>query len=169
MIGNFKEKRPEIHNTCFVAESADIIGDVVIGENSNVWFGTVIRGDTNKIIIGKNTNIQDNSTLHVDGAASLNIGDNVTVGHGVILHGCSIDNSALIGMGSIVLNNAKIGEYTIIGAGSLVTEGKEIPAGVLCMGSPAKIIRELTEDEKIKIRKSAEHYVELSQEYMNRL
>lgn len=165
MIGKFENKYPEIHNSCFVAGSADIFGDVHIGENSNVWFGTVIRGDTNKIIIGKNTNIQDNCTLHVDDIASLNIGDSVTVGHGVILHGCSIGNSSLIGMGSIVLNNAKIGECTIIGAGSLITEGKEIPSGVLCMGSPAKIIRELRGDEIEKLRNNAEHYVELSKKY----
>lgn len=165
MIGNFNNKKPKVHSSCFIADSADVVGDIVIGENSNVWFGTVIRGDTNNIIIGENTNIQDNCTLHVDGTAPLIIGDNVTVGHGVILHGCVIDNSTLIGMGSIVLNNAKIGAESIIGAGSLVTEGKEIPSGVLCMGSPAKIIRELTEEEKIKTRKSAEHYVQLSEQY----
>jgi carbonic anhydrase/acetyltransferase-like protein (isoleucine patch superfamily) len=165
MVEKFEDKYPEIHNSCFVAGSADILGDVHIGENSNVWFGTVIRGDTNRIIIGKNTNIQDNCTLHVDGIAPLSIGDSVTVGHGVILHGCSIGNSSLIGMGSIVLNNAKIGECTIIGAGSLITKGKEIPSGVLCMGSPAKIIRKLREEEIEKLRSNAEHYVELSKKY----
>ncbi|WP_027624841.1 gamma carbonic anhydrase family protein [Clostridium lundense] len=165
MIDSFNNKEPKIHNSCFIAHSADVVGDIVIGEKSNVWFGTVIRGDTNNVVIGKNTNIQDNCTLHVDSTAPLIIGDNVTVGHGVILHGCVIKNSALIGMGSIILNNAKIGAESIIGAGSLVTEGKEIPSGVLCMGSPARIIRELTEEEKINIRKSAEHYVELSEQY----
>ncbi|KAJ51180.1 carbonic anhydrase/acetyltransferase-like protein (isoleucine patch superfamily) [Clostridium tetanomorphum] len=165
MIYSFNEKKPNVHDNCFIANSADIIGDVYLEENSNIWFGTVIRGDTNEIVVGKNTNVQDNCILHVDSIAPLNIGNNVTIGHGVILHGCNIGNCSLIGMGSIVLNNAKIGDYTILGAGSLVTEGKEIPSGVLCMGSPAKVVRYLTEEEKIKIRESAKHYVGLSQEY----
>lgn len=165
MIKNFLKKRPYIEESCFIAENASIIGDVKIGQNSSVWFGSVIRAELNSISIGKNTNIQDNSTLHEDKDAPLIIGDNVTVGHNVILHGCNIENNVLIGMGSIILNNAKIGEQTIIGAGSLVTEGKEIPSGVLCLGSPAKVIRNLTEEEISRIKISADHYRELASEY----
>lgn len=165
MIKNFLEKSPEIQESCFIAENASIIGDVKIGENSSVWFGTVIRAESNNINIGKNTNIQDNSTLHEENDAPLIIGDNVTVGHNAILHGCDIGNNVIIGMGSIILNNAKIGEETIIGAGSLVTEAKEIPSGVLCLGSPAKVIRNLTVEEISKIKRSAEHYRELASEY----
>lgn len=165
MIKSFVEKSPYIEESCFIAGNASIIGDVKIGGNSSVWFGTVIRAESNNIIIGKNTNIQDNSTLHEDKDAPLIIGDNVTVGHNVILHGCNIDNDVLVGMGSIILNNATIGEKTIIGAGSLVTEGKKIPSGVLCLGSPAKVIRNLTEEEINKIKISADHYKELASEY----
>lgn len=165
MMRNFVEKSPCVEESCFIAENASIIGDVKIEENSSVWFGTVIRAESSNIIMGKNTNIQDNSTLHGDKDAPLIIGDNVTVGHNVILHGCNIENDVLVGMGSIILNNATIGEKSIVGAGSLVTEGKKIPSGVLCLGSPAKVIRNLTEEEIDKIRISADHYKELASEY----
>lgn len=165
MIKTYEGKIPTIHSSCYIAESADIIGDVKIVEMANIWFGAVIRGDINSITIGKNTNIQDNCVLHVEKNSPLYIGDDVTVGHGAILHGCSIGNGSLIGMGSIVLNNAIIGTQTLVGAGSLIPEGKHIPDGVLCMGSPVKIIRELTDEEKQKLTESATKYVTLSNKY----
>lgn len=166
MIYSFKGISPDIQSSCFVADSADIIGNVKIGENSSIWFGAVVRGDTNNISIGKETNIQDNCIIHVnrdDGPVS--IGNGVTVGHGAILHGCTIKDNTLIGMGSVILDNAVIGENTIIGAGSLITGGKEIPDGVLCLGSPGRVIRKLTDKEIESIKKDAEHYVEVSREF----
>lgn len=165
MIRNYKDNIPVIHESCFVAESADIIGRVSLEENCSIWFGAVIRGDCNSIHIGKGSNIQDNCTVHVGHKEAVKIGEYVTVGHNAIIHGCKIGSNTLIGMGAVILNNAEIGEGTIIGAGSLVTENKKIPSGVLCMGSPAKVIRELTEEEKRRIKESAKFYLEEMKEY----
>lgn len=161
MIKAIKEKIPKVDESCFIADNAVVIGDVKIKENTNVWYGVVIRSDMNNTIIGKNTNIQENTTVHNDFDYGVTIGDNVTIGHNCIIHGCKINNSVLVGMGSIILNGAEIGDNTIIGAGSLVTQNKKIPSGVLCMGSPAKVVRELTSDEIESIKESALHYVEL--------
>lgn len=166
MIKTFEDKSPIIDESCYISESVDIIGDVTIEENANIWFGTRIRGDMNFIKIGKNTNIQENSMVHVDTHCECVLGNNVTVGHGAIIHGCIIADNVLVGMGSIILNGAKIGKNTIIGAGSLVPQGKEIPEGVLALGSPVKIIRELTKDEIQSIQKSADNYVALSKKYI---
>jgi len=166
MIHQFDGQIPSIHENTFIASSADVIGNVSIGEYSNIWFGTVLRGDWNDISIGTHTNIQDNCSVHIDEDFQVSIGDYVTIGHNAIIHGCKISNYTLIGMGSTVLNGAEIGEYTIIGANSLVTQGKKIPAGVLCMGVPAKVIRELTTEEKESLKESAEHYVKLSMKYI---
>jgi carbonic anhydrase/acetyltransferase-like protein (isoleucine patch superfamily) len=168
MIHQFDGQIPNVHKDSFIASSADVIGNVFIGENSNIWFGTVLRGDMNYLSIGTCTNIQDNSTVHNDDDFPTDIGDYVTIGHNSVIHGCKIANNTLIGMSSTVLNGAEIGEYTIIGAGSLVTQGKKIPAGVLCMGVPAKVIRELTIEEKESIRISAQNYVELSKKYIRK-
>ncbi|WP_315114330.1 gamma carbonic anhydrase family protein [uncultured Clostridium sp.] len=165
MIKKIKDREPKIHKSCFVAETSHVIGDVTLEEGVNLWFGSVLRGDTNNIIIGKNTNIQDNSVLHVDKNHPLIIEENVTVGHGAILHGCNIGSNSLIGMGSIVLDGAVIGKHTLVAAGSLVPQGKVIPDGVLCIGSPVKVIRELTEEEKTNLTQSALNYVELSKAY----
>ncbi|EJO5348783.1 gamma carbonic anhydrase family protein [Clostridium botulinum] len=166
MIYEYNGKKPEIDNKAFVAKSADLIGDVVLDENSTVLFGAVLRGDINSIYVGKGSNIQDNCVLHVDiENKNIHIGEKVTVGHGAILHGCKIDDNCLIGMGSIILNGAEIGANTIIGAGSLVTSNKKIPSGVLCMGSPAKIIRELTKEEIASITESAQDYINLNKDY----
>lgn len=165
MIRKFKDENPDIHNSCFIADSSEVIGKVKLCEDVNVWFGSVIRGDLNSIYIGEKTNIQDNCVIHVEKSSPVCIGNYVTVGHSAILHGCKIGNYSLIGMGSIIMNNAVIGNETIIGAGSLVTENKQIPPGVLCMGSPAKVIRKLTEEEKENLKNSAEHYVERSKLY----
>ncbi|KYH35605.1 galactoside O-acetyltransferase [Clostridium tepidiprofundi DSM 19306] len=165
MINNYNKFEPKIKESCFIADNASIIGNVDIGEDSSVWFGAVIRGDLEKIVIGRRTNIQDNCTIHVDTDCSVELGDGVTIGHNSIIHGCKIGNNCLIGMGSTILNGATIGDNCIIGANSLITQGKKIPSGVLCLGSPAKIIRELTEEEINFIKKNAEHYVELAKCY----
>lgn len=168
MIYCFNCKSPSIDETCFVADSSDIIGDVTVKENSSIWFGTVIRGDYCKISIGSNTNIQDNSTIHGDEDFSVEIGNGVTIGHNSIIHGCTIKDNCLIGMGSTILNGAEIGENCIIGAGSLITQHTKIPSGTLCFGSPAKVIRKLTEGEINSIKQNSEHYAKISKLYMER-
>ncbi|WPX09399.1 gamma carbonic anhydrase family protein [Anaerocellum danielii] len=166
MIITYKGKTPKIAPSAFVAENAVIIGDVEIGENSSVWFGCVLRCEENRIIIGKNTNIQDLTTIHTDHCCSVIIGDNVTIGHNVVLHGCEIGNNVLIGMGSIVMNGSKIGDNSLIGAGSLITQNMVIPPNTLVFGRPAKVIRELKPEEIDKIAISAKEYIELSNEYI---
>ena len=165
MIMDFEGVTPRINKNTYISESVDIIGKVNVEENVNIWFGTRLRGDMNNIIIGENTNIQENSVVHVDINSPCIIGKNVTIGHGTIIHGCSISDNVLVGMGSIILNNAKIGKNTIIGAGSLVTQGKDFPEGVLILGNPAKVIRQLTEAEVKSIQRSADNYVSLSKKY----
>ncbi|MDO8519906.1 MAG: gamma carbonic anhydrase family protein [Deltaproteobacteria bacterium] len=161
---------PSIPKSCFIAPQAIVIGDVVLGENSSVWFNTVIRGDVNTIRIGKMTNIQDLSMVHVANAdgpspAPTVIGDYVTVGHRAIIHGATVQDNCLIGMGAILLDRSVIGKNSIIGAGALVTEGMNIPPGSLAFGSPAKVIRLLTEAEISLIRFSAENYAALAEKY----
>jgi carbonic anhydrase/acetyltransferase-like protein (isoleucine patch superfamily) len=166
MIYKFENKYPDIAECAFIAPSADIIGEVTIAEDCSIWFGTVLRADDNYIKIGKGTNIQDNCTVHIAGAKyPTEIGEYVTVGHGAIVHACKVGNYCLVGMGAIVLDGAEIGDYTIIGAGSVVTGRKSIPSGVLAIGSPAKVIRELTEEEKKSLEKSAQNYIELSRKF----
>ena len=165
MVMEFEGVSPKIDENTYISESVDIIGKVEVLENANIWFGTRLRGDMNNIIIGRNTNIQENSVVHVDSKSPCIIGNNVTIGHGAIIHGCNIADNVLVGMGSIILNNAKIGNNTIIGAGSLITQGKEFPGGVLILGNPAKIVRELTKAEIESIQYSADNYVRLSKKY----
>ncbi|QCX34247.1 gamma carbonic anhydrase family protein [Caloramator sp. E03] len=165
MIIKFKDDYPKIHSSCFIAENSTIIGKVKIDEGSSIFFNVVLRGDVEEIAIGKYTNIQDNCTVHTDINYPAKIGDEVTVGHNCIIHGCNIGNNCIIGMGSIILNGAEIGENCIIGAGSLVTQNYKIPPNTLCFGSPAKIIRELTKDEIYQIKKYAMHYVETAKIY----
>jgi carbonic anhydrase/acetyltransferase-like protein (isoleucine patch superfamily) len=166
MILKYKDKYPEIAETSFVAEDADIIGDVKIGMNSSIWFKTVVRGDVNFIVIGENTNIQDNSVLHVTtDTHPLIIGNDVTAGHGVILHGCTIKDRVLIGMGSIVLDGAVIDSDTLVAAGSVVTQNTRIPSGKLVMGTPARIKRDLTDEEIHSIKQSSVNYVKNSEHY----
>ncbi len=160
---------PRIAASAWIADSAQVMGEVEIGENSNLWFGAIVRGDTETIRIGNNTNIQDGSVLHADVGMPLTIGDNVTVGHQVMLHGCTVGDGALIGIGAIVLNGAKIGKGCIVGAGALVTEGKEFPDGSMILGSPAKAVRELTPAQKEGLVKSAIHYVENAELYKTQL
>ena len=160
MIHPFKEKSPEIDSSALVVESAQVIGDVVIGEESSVWFNAVVRGDVNHIRIGKRTNIQDGCVLHVARKKHpLIIGDEVTVGHNVVLHACTIQSRCLIGMGAIIMDEAEVGEHSIVGAGSLVIANTKIPPGSLVLGSPAAVRRELTEEEKRGVREAAANYV----------
>ncbi|MBI3359212.1 MAG: gamma carbonic anhydrase family protein [Nitrospirae bacterium] len=167
MIHSFQGKTPKIHANIFLAPSADVIGDVEIGNDSSVWFNTVIRGDVHFIRIGERTNIQDLSILHVTRKTHpLIIGNDVTVGHHVTLHGCTISNRVLIGMGAVLLDGAVISDDAIVGAGALITEGMTIPPFTLAIGVPAKIKRGLTEEEIAFLRKSAQNYVELAQLYI---
>ena len=150
----------KIGKDVYVATGAVIVGDVTVGDGSSIWHNAVLRGDTNAIVVGKNTNIQDCSVVHVERHQGVVIGDNVTIGHGAIIHSCTVGNHVLIGMGSIVLDGAVIGDHCMIGVGTLITQGKEIPAGSLVFGNPGKIIRPLTEEEIQSIAKSAENYCE---------
>lgn len=160
MIYSLGESRVEIAGEdYFVADNATVIGNVRLENNASVWFNAVIRGDNELITVGENSNIQDCSVLHTDPGVPLTIGKNVTVGHKVMLHGCLIGDNSLIGINSVILNGAKIGRNCLIGANSLVTEGKEIPDGSLVMGSPAKVIKQLTEEQQQGLIKSAETYV----------
>ncbi len=153
----------------FVADSASIIGNVRLKANASVWFNAVLRGDNEWIVVGAGSNIQDGAVLHADPGIPLNIGDNVTAGHKVMLHGCTIADNSLIGIGSIILNHAKVGRNSIVGANSLITEGKEFPDGVLIVGSPAKVVRELNADEIQHIGWSANHYVENAHRFLAEL
>jgi len=150
---------PKLAEGAWVADSAQVIGNVVMEENASVWFGAVLRGDNETLHIGRNSNVQDLSVLHTDIGAPLTLGDNVTVGHQVMLHGCTIGDNSLIGIQSVILNKARIGRNCIVGAGSVVTEGKEFPDNSLIIGSPAKVVRTLDEEAAARLRKSAETYV----------
>lgn len=162
---NFKDYKPQIASSAYIAPSADVIGRTTIQDGASIWFGAVLRGDINEIIVGKGSNIQDNSTVHVCDDAAVHIGDYVTVGHNCVIHGCTIEDYSLIGMGSIILDGAVISEYSIVGAGSLVTSNKKFPPGVLILGSPAKVARELTDEEKASLEESAKHYMETASQY----
>ena len=173
-IRDFEDILPDIAPSCFIEESALVIGDVSIGEHSSVWPFTIIRGDVNKIRIGENTNIQDHSVLHVThdgpynpGGYDLKIGNNITVGHRVTLHGCKVEDNCLIGMGATIMDGAVIQSNNLIGAGSLVTPGKELESGYLWMGSPARKVRALTEEEIKSIEYSSQHYVRLKNRYLD--
>lgn len=161
MIRSFRGVTPKIAASAYIDTSAQIIGDVVVGERSSVWPNVTVRGDINSIRIGEETNIQDNSVLHVDpGPYALGIGDRVTVGHQAVIHGCTIGDDCLIGIGAVILSGARIGAGSVIAAAALVSEGMEIPPGSLVMGVPAKIRREVNEEEKARFRENNRRYVE---------
>jgi carbonic anhydrase/acetyltransferase-like protein (isoleucine patch superfamily) len=151
---------PDVAESAWIADNAQVMGAVHLAANASVWFGVTVRGDTETISIGEGSNIQDGSVLHADVGKPLTVGKNVTVGHMVMLHGCTIGDESLIGIGAVVLNGAKIGKNCLVGAGSLVTEGKEFPDGSMIMGSPAKVVRELTSEQIQGLRLSAQHYIE---------
>jgi carbonic anhydrase/acetyltransferase-like protein (isoleucine patch superfamily) len=153
------------YSSSFIAPSADIIGRVELGKQVSVWFNAVIRGDTDQIIVGEQSNIQDGAVLHTDPGLQLVLGRGVTVGHQAMLHGCQVGDFSLIGINSVVLNGAKIGHHTLIAANTLITENKEIPSGVLVMGNPGKIVRELTKQEQEKMELSAQIYTKKILQY----
>jgi carbonic anhydrase/acetyltransferase-like protein (isoleucine patch superfamily) len=156
---------PLIDDSAWVADSAQVMGNVTLAADASIWFGAVVRGDTETIRVGQRTNIQDLSVLHADVGMPLSIGDDVTVGHQVMLHGCTIGDGSLIGIGAVVLNGAKIGKGCLVGAGSLVTEGKEFPDGSMIMGTPAKVVRQLTPEQLQGLLQSAQHYVSNAQRF----
>lgn len=170
MIRSYKGILPQIASTAFVEASAQIIGNVEIGEHSSVWFNCVIRGDVHYIRVGHSTNIQDGTVIHVtNGRFPTEIGDHVTIGHGVMIHGCTIKDRSLIGIGAIILDNATIGEGSFIAAGSLVTPGTVIPPRSMVMGSPAKVRREVTESEIALIDRHWQNYIEYKNNYIAEL
>lgn len=158
-IYSLDDRVPEIHPSAFVHEDATVIGSVFMAENSSVWPQVTVRGDTAPLTIGKGSNVQDGSVLHADMGTPLVIGENVTVGHQVMLHGCTIGNGSLIGIQSVILNNAVIGRNCLVGAGSVVTEGKVFPDNSLILGSPAKVVRELSPEQIAGMHESAPNYV----------
>ena len=163
------DKVPQIADSAWVADSAQVIGDVHLAEDASIWFHATLRGDNDPITIGEGTNIQDGSVLHTDAGVPLTIGRHVTVGHMVMLHGCTIGDESLIGIGAVILNGARIGRHCLVGAGSLVTEGKEFPDGSMILGSPAKVVRMLTPEQIEGLRASARHYVDNARRYATRL
>lgn len=168
MIRSFQGITPTIPQSCFIEETGIVIGDVVMGEDCSVWFHAVIRGDVNAIRMGSRTNVQDLCMLHVThDTHPLIIGDDVTVGHSVVLHGCTIKDRVLVGMGAIIMDGAVIGEDSVVGAGALVTEGTIVPPKSLILGSPAKVKRPVSEQELAWIKESAENYRKYSRQYMS--
>ena len=151
---------PRVDPTAWIADSAEVMGNVHLGPDASVWFGCVLRGDTERMMIGEGSNIQDLSVLHADVGQPLAIGRHVTVGHKVMLHGCTIGDESLIGIGAVVLNGARIGKNCLVGAGALVTEGKQFPDGSMIVGAPARVVRQLTPEQIEGLRQSARHYID---------
>lgn len=169
MIKPFQNNTPSIHSSVFIAEDAVVIGSVEIGEGSSVWYGCILRGDVNFIRIGERTNIQDATVIHVSSKTNPTIlEDEITVGHRVTLHGCHVESNCLIGIGSIILDGARIGRNSLVAAGSLITPGTQVPPRSLVMGSPAKVRRELTDEEVEKYSRNWKNYVELSKVYLRK-
>jgi carbonic anhydrase/acetyltransferase-like protein (isoleucine patch superfamily) len=159
-IYRLDEHAPRLAASAWVADSAQVMGNVELEEDASIWFGAILRGDTELLRIGRGTNVQDGSVIHADVGYPVTLGVNVTVGHQVMLHGCTIGDGALIGIQAVVLNGAKIGRHCLVGADALVTEGKEFPDGSLIVGSPARVVRQLTPEQIEGLQRSAEHYVE---------
>lgn len=170
-VYNLGDVAPELpaEDEYWIAPTAAVMGNVILKKNASVWFGATLRGDNDPIVIGENSNIQDGSVLHTDAGSPLTIGRDVTVGHMVMLHGCTIGDNSLVGVGSIILNGAKIGKNCLIGANCLITEGKEIPDNSLVMGAPGKVIREVSEGQARVLTASAHHYVENWKRYRREL
>jgi len=166
MIHTFNGKKPKIGKTTFVAPSADVIGDVTVGANSSIWYGAVLRGDEQSINIGKNTSIQDNCSVHVCPNHPTIIGDNVTVGHNAVIHGCAVGSNCIIAIGAILLNGCAIGKDSVVGAGAVVMENAKIPPRSLVVGIPGKVIRTLTDADVKKIKENADEYVNLAKSYL---
>lgn len=166
MIHSFKDKKPNFKGENFIAPNAEIIGDVEIGQGSSVWFNAVIRGDTGRIEIGEHVSIQDCCVLHTQQNVPILIGDNVAVGHGAILHSCTIGKNCIIGIGAILLTGSKIGDNCIVGAGSVITEGTIIPSESIVMGIPGKVVKQVTDEHKARIKRNIEEYIRLNKEYL---
>lgn len=169
MLLQLEDRRVRAEGDCWVADTAVVVGSVVLERNASVWFNAVIRGDNELITIGEGSNIQDGSVLHTDPGCPLVIGRNVTVGHKVMLHGCEIGDNSLIGINAVVLNRVKIGRNCLIGANALITEGKEIPDNSMVLGAPGKVVRQLTAEEIEGLKLSAEHYVANARRFRERL
>ncbi|WMT42705.1 gamma carbonic anhydrase family protein [Paenibacillus sp. D2_2] len=165
MLIEYLGRRPNLDPSVFVAEGAKVIGELTVGKDSTIWYNAVLRGDLAPIIIGERCNIQDGVIGHVNTAQPLIVQSEVSVGHGAIIHGATIGQGTLIGMGAIVLNGADIGEYALVGAGSLVTENTKIPPYTLSLGTPARVVRDLTEDDLLRMKRTMESYVVKGQEY----
>ena len=165
---DFLDESPTVHSSAFIAESADMIGAVTIGEEASIWYGAVLRADIQEIVIGPRSNVQDGSIIHLEREQGTHVGQYVTVGHKAILHACKIDDEVLVGMGSIIMDGSRVGARSIIGAGALVTMDTQIPPGSLVLGSPAKIVRALSNDEQKSLKKWAENYVQLSRKYLQK-
>ena len=163
------DKQPQLGQHSWIAPNATVIGDIRLGDRVSIWWNATLRGDNDPIHIGHNTNIQDGSVLHTDEGIPMHIGDNVTVGHLVMLHGCTVGDGSLIGIGSVVLNRAVIGKESIVGANTLIPEGKVYPDRSLIVGSPGKVVRQLTDEEVARLRRSAEHYVANAERYRTTL
>jgi len=164
----FLDRSPQVAASAFVADSADLIGDVTLGENASVWYQCVVRGDINRIVIGANSNVQDGTVIHVADRFGTVVGEWVTVGHRALLHACTIEDEVLVGMGAIVMDGVVVGRRSIIGAGAVVTGGTVIPPGALVLGAPARVTRALTDAEQETIRVWAERYVATVREYLQR-
>lgn len=170
MLFSLENRRVELRGKeHFIAHNATLIGSVVLENCTSVWFNAILRGDNEPIVVGEGTNIQDGSVLHTDEGVPLTLGKGITVGHMVMLHGCTIGDNSLIGIKSVILNHVKIGKNCIIGANTLLPEGKEIPDNSLVMGSPGRVVRQVTEAEAVALRHSAEHYVENMRRYLTSL
>ncbi len=167
MIYTYNDREPSLPEEYYVADNATVIGDVMLHNQSSIWFGAVLRGDIEPIIVGERSNIQDNSVAHTGDGNPVILGSDVTVGHQVTLHGCKVGNNCLIGMGSILLDGCEIGDNCIIGAGSMVGQNRKIPAGSLAVGTPAKVIRKLSDEDIVDIRKYAERYMVKMNQYRN--
>ncbi|MDA0999248.1 MAG: gamma carbonic anhydrase family protein [bacterium] len=168
MLIPFEGKMPKVHETAWIAETAVLIGDVEIGEESGIWYGCVLRGDEMPVRIGKRSNVQDGSILHVEnGLHPCILGDDVSVGHGAIVHGCEVGDGALIAMGAIIMNNVKVGEGAVVAAGAVVTEGKVVEPGTLWMGTPARYVRDVNDEERERFGKTPVVYSHLKDRYRN--
>ena len=168
IVLEYGDKRPQIGAGVFLADNARVIGDVVVGERSSIWFGSVLRGDINRVVIGHHTNIQDNSVCHVADEYACIVGNYVTVGHCAVLHGCTVGDEVLIGMGAVLMNGVVVGEQSIVGAAALLTEGLRVPPGSLVYGAPAKVVSVLGQLERGKIRGWAEKYQRVAASYLGR-
>lgn len=167
LVKTIKDRTPEVDETTFLAETATLIGDVQVGKKSSIWYGAVLRGDSDRIRIGHRSNIQDNAVVHVDPGFPVTIGNDVIVGHLALVHGATIGNNVLVGMNSTVLNGAEVGDYSIIGANALVTSNMVIPPNSLVLGSPARVVKTISPEQRRQIEKNAEAYVRLSKIYLD--